>query len=182
MTLEPSRGGRPGRSGPPGNSNAAKHHLHTVRTDKKALVTRALDGRTDEGRFVAGKRADLVADLGGEDNLSTQERALVDESVFLMLQLAHINAWLAKQPALVNKRTKALHPVVRERLSLVTTLRAILTDIGLKRRQRDVGSLDEYLRSRTAAPPAPAATAVEAETAAAPDDAASAPESEEPTT
>lgn len=138
MTQQPSgRGGMPGRSGPPGNSNAAKHHLHTVRTDKKVLVTRALDGRTDEGRFVASKRGDLIADLGGEDNLSTQERALVDESVFLMLQLAHVNAWLAKQPALVNKRTKSLHPVVRERLALVTTLRTILGDLGLKRRTKD---------------------------------------------
>ena len=83
-----------------------KHHLHTVNRDRKVLITRALDGRTDEGRFIAAKRADLVADLGGEDSLSTQERALVDETVFLMLQLAHINAWLAKQPALVNRRTR----------------------------------------------------------------------------
>jgi hypothetical protein len=53
--------------------------------------------------------------LGGEENPSTQERALVDEPVFLMLQLAHVNAWLARQPALVNKRARAVHPVVCER-------------------------------------------------------------------
>lgn len=45
-----------------------------------------------------------------------------------MLQLAHLNAWLAKQPALVNRRTKALHPVVRERVTLVGMLRTLLGD------------------------------------------------------
>jgi hypothetical protein len=77
-----------------------------------------------------------------------------------MLQLAHINAWLAKQPALVNKRTRALHPVVRERLALVATLRTLLGDLGLKRRARDVNTLEAYLAARTpiaATPPAPPA-------------------------
>jgi hypothetical protein len=148
-TLRPSGGTTGVRGGQPGNSNAAKHHLHTVNRERKLLITRALDGRTDEGRYVASKRADLVADLGGEDNLSTQERALVDETVFLMLQLGHINAWLAKQTTLVNRRTKALHPVVRERTALVGTLRALLGDLGLKRRAKDVQTLESYLAART---------------------------------
>jgi hypothetical protein len=85
------RVGKPGRSGPPGNSNAAKYHLHTVERDVRALVTRAMDRRTDEARYVSAVRGNLLADLAGADNLSKQELMLVDEVAFLSLQLAHIN-------------------------------------------------------------------------------------------
>lgn len=156
-------GGQPGRSGPPGNSNAAKHYLYTVKHDMKLLTSLAMDRRTDKARQVEAVRGDLLADLGGAANLSKQERLLIDEAAFLVLQLASVNVWLAKQPALVNKRTRALHPVVRERLLLVGALRQLLNDLGLKRRAKDVQTLESYLASRAAnghtdAAPAPAQT------------------------
>lgn len=48
----------------------------------------------------------LTAVFGGEDNLSQQERLLVDEAAFLTLQLASINTWLARQPMLVDRRNR----------------------------------------------------------------------------
>ena len=70
----PNSGGKPGRSGPPGNSNAATFHESTVRRDVKLLSSRALDRRTEEARYVKAVRDDLLGDLGGEEALSKQER------------------------------------------------------------------------------------------------------------
>ena len=53
------------------------------------------------------------------------------------------------------KRRRCLHPVVRERQSLVNQLQAILRDLGLERKAQAVPTLDEYLRGRH--PPDPAA-------------------------
>jgi hypothetical protein len=149
MTDQPSRGGRPGRSGPPGNSNAAKSHNYTVKREMKQLVTLALDRRTEESKQVEEVRGRLLASLGGADNLSAQEQLLVGEAAFLVLQLTAINTWLAKQPQLVDRRKRSLHPVVSQRLGLVSTLRAVLSDLGLKRRQKEVESLETYLRAKS---------------------------------
>jgi len=54
-----------------------------------------------------------------------------------------------------HKRRRCLHPVVRERQSLVNQLQAILRDLGLERKAQAVPTLDEYLRGRH--PPDPAA-------------------------
>jgi len=53
------------------------------------------------------------------------------------------------------QRRRCLHPVVRERQSLVNQLQAILRDLGLERKAQAVPTLDEYLRGRH--PPDPAA-------------------------
>lgn len=126
--------------------------------------------------------AGVAADLGGVDNLSRQQQTLLDLAARTKLQLDRIDAWLFRQPALVNKRTRALHPVVSQRQSLVNTLRQLLGDLGLERRARDVGTLDQYLRSRSNGPadaqpgaPASAGAAVRADAPASKPDAATGP-------
>jgi len=45
-----------------------------------------------------------VQDLGGEEALSTQQRALVELAVRDRLLLESVDAWLLAQPQLVNGR------------------------------------------------------------------------------
>jgi hypothetical protein len=90
--------------------------------------------------------ADLLADLGGEGALSTQQRALVDVIVRQKLLLESVDAWLLVQPSLVNGRKRALLPVVRERQGLADSLARYLAQLGLERRAKPVPSLDDYLR------------------------------------
>ena len=72
-------GRKPGRSGPPGNANARKHGLHSLKRAVSTLGSRRLDQRTTVARALAGWRSDLIADLGGLDAVSTQELALIEE-------------------------------------------------------------------------------------------------------
>lgn len=150
--------GQAGRSGPPGNDNARKHGAHSLKRAVKTLGNRTIDRRTAVGKALAAWRTDLLADLGGIENVSTQELALVEEAVKTKLILDSVDAWLLSQPTLINKRNRSVLPAVRDRQSLVNTLRGLLGDLGLSRRAKATLSLGQYLaaRQRCAGAPAPA--------------------------
>jgi hypothetical protein len=63
----------------------------------KVLGSRTIDQRTSVGKALAAYRDDLIADLGGAENLSRQEHLLVEEVVITMLLLSSVNAWLLTQ-------------------------------------------------------------------------------------
>ena len=66
------------------------------------------------------------------------------------LILDSVDAWLLTQPTLINKRAKSVLPAARDRQTLVSTLRGLLGDLGLKRRAKALPSLGDYLRGREA--------------------------------
>lgn len=99
----------------------------------RALPTK----RTALGRALAEWRSALVADLGGEGHVSTQQLALVDVAVRTKLMLDSVDAYVLGLDALVNKRKRCLWPVVRERQALAGQLQGVLRDLGLERRQRE---------------------------------------------
>jgi hypothetical protein len=119
-----------------------------LKTAVKALGSRAIDRRTAVGRALSAWRADLAADLGGADQLSIQQQALLDEAVKAKLILDSIDAWVLSQPTLVNKKRRELYPIVRERLALVGQLQSLLRDLGLQRKAREVPDLRSYLAQR----------------------------------
>jgi len=134
---------RPGPAGRP-----RLHSTKTLKQAVKVLGTRAIDRRTTVGKALAAWRADLLADLGGIESVSTQELALVEEAVKTKLILDSVDAWLLQQPTLINKRVRGVLPAVRERQALVSTLRGLLGDLGLKRRAQATPTLSEYLGQR----------------------------------
>src|SRR5690242_2883865 len=90
--------GKAGRSGPPGNANARKHGIHSLKRAVSTLGNRALDQRTAVAKALAAWRSDLIADLGGHDAVATQELALIDEAVKTKLILDSVDTWLLSQP------------------------------------------------------------------------------------
>jgi hypothetical protein len=125
-----------------------KHGLTTMKKALHQLGDRAIDGRTSVGKALGEWRAELVQDLGGRQNVSTQKAAIIDLAVKTKLLLDSIDAWLLTQPSLVNKRRRALLPVVRERQQLADALARYMVALGLERRQAPVKSLTEYLAER----------------------------------
>lgn len=157
-----TRADRNGR--PPGRPPS--HGLRILKRALKVLGTRAIDRRTTLGKALARWRADLVADLGGLEAISTQEEALIDLAVKTKLLLDSVDAWLLTQPTLINARKRALLPVVRERTQLADALARYMTALGLKRRSRPAPSLSEYLASRPQSPPPGSGAPPEGETPA----------------
>jgi hypothetical protein len=59
-----------------------------------------------------------------------------------------IDAWILEQPQLVNLRNRSLLPVVREQTSLADALYRYMGQLGLRRRVKDVPSLDAFLAEK----------------------------------
>jgi hypothetical protein len=123
-----------------------RHGLHTLQKAVRTLGRRALPSKaTALGRALHEWRSALVADLGGDDAVSTQQLALVDLAVRTKLLCDSVDAYVLDMPSPVNRRKRCLFPVVRERQTLVTQLQSILRDLGLERRAKDAGDLAAQL-------------------------------------
>jgi len=100
---------------------------------------KVVDGRTAIGKALQRWRAELVQDLGGEEALSTQQTAIVDIAVRTRLLLDSTDAWLIRQPSLIDKRKRQLYPIVARRTALADALARYLGT----RRAGNPGSRDQ---------------------------------------
>src|SRR5262245_27274096 len=123
------------------------HQSHGLISMKNALIRSKqvrLDMRFRTGKALVRWRLDLVADLGGEDAISTQQAALIELCVRSKLVIDTIDNWILSQDNLVNKSKKAVIPVVIQRQSLADGLARYLAQLGLERRVKQK-TLDEIL-------------------------------------
>ena len=126
-----------------------KHGAYTLRKAVQTLGSRALPSKsTALGRALHEWRAGLVADLGGDAAVSTQQLALVELAVRTKLLVDSVDAYVLGMGSPVNKRKRCLHPVVRERQALVGQLQSLLRDLGLERRAREPEDLRSYVASK----------------------------------
>jgi hypothetical protein len=123
----------------------SRHGLTVLKARVKVRGLRAIDLRTAAAQALVQWKAELIRDLGAEENVSAQRMTLVDMVVRTKLYIDHIDAWLMEQDSLVNRRKKSLLPVVKERQALVDSLSRLLTQLGLERRAKPAKSLAEYL-------------------------------------
>jgi len=119
--------------------------LSKLKQAVQQLGEHTIDGRTSVGKALCRWREDLIDDLGGQDAVSTQELAVIDLAVKTKLLLDSADAWLLRQPSLVNARHRSLLAVVLQRQRLADALARYLTLLGLRRRQTPAPSLDAYL-------------------------------------
>ena len=104
--------------------------LSMMRRTLNRLGSRAIDRRTRLGRQLAQWRAELIADLGGPDAVTTQQLAVVDLAVRTKLLVDSVDAYVLGMDSPVNKRRRSLYPVVRERQALSVTMRASTCSVG----------------------------------------------------
>lgn len=137
------------KSPPNGRRSYQRSGVYTLKRAVVTLGNRALPPRsTALGRALHEWRTALVDDLGGADAVSTQQLALVELAVRTKLLVDSVDAFVLAMPSPVNRQRRCLHPVVKERQSLVNQLQALLRDLGLERRVRDVSDLQQYLQSK----------------------------------
>jgi hypothetical protein len=107
----------------------------------------AFDLRSAAARRMISWRDELVAALGGQENVTPQEYALLEMLIKTRLLLEHIDGYILGLDSLVNRKKHSLKPIVRERLTLVDTCSRLLSQLGLKRREKPVPDLKDYLKS-----------------------------------
>jgi hypothetical protein len=93
-------------------------------------------------------RHSIIQDLGGVDQTSTQQRQLIDLAVKTKLLLDSIDAYLVKQPSLVNHRKRMVLPVVLQRQQLADGLARYMTQLGLEKKVKLVPALSDYLAKK----------------------------------
>ncbi len=126
----------------------SRHGLNALKVRVKLRGFTAVDRRTVAAQALFSWREDLLTDLGGPENVSAQQMALVDMAVRTRLYVEHLDFFLMQQESLVNRKKKAILPVLRERQSLVDSLSRILGQLGLERKAKPVPALSEYLEAR----------------------------------
>ena len=122
------------KSREPGARSYSKHGLNTLRRSLKYSGNALTSRRYKLGRLLWEWRQELIRDAGGEGAISTQQLAVIDLAVKTKLLLDSIDAWLLMQPSLIDKRRRALLPVVRERQALADALARYMGLLGLERR------------------------------------------------
>jgi hypothetical protein len=121
----------------------SRHGLNAIKVAVKCRGLAAIDGRTLAARSLIQWRSELLRDLGGQENLSAQQMALVDTAVRSKLFIDHVDAYLLGQKSLVNRRSRAVLPVLHERQTLVDSLVRLLGQLGLERVAKDAGGIPD---------------------------------------
>lgn len=113
-----------------GNTNSVKHGLYRAHS---ALIK---DGRTREARFYFSVYENLIAELGGEETVSFQQKLLAGEAAFKSVQCAKAKATIIAGNGTVAESLKeAYRRFSRE-------LREDLKTLGLARVPRKVNGPD----------------------------------------
>lgn len=101
----------------------------------------ALDGRTAIAQEMRERYATMTQDLGGADQLSYQQRSLVERALWL-------EYWLRTQE---HELAGGKEFDVSRWIQAANGLQGILSKLGLERKAKPVQSLSEYLAKREAA-------------------------------
>jgi len=111
----------------------SRHGLNAVKARIALRGLAAIDMRTVAAREMLAFRGELVAALGGDAELSPQRRKLVDLTARAVLYLDHLDAWLAAQQTLINRRSRSVLPVLLQRQTLADHVAKLLDRLGLDR-------------------------------------------------
>src|SRR5262249_9511138 len=93
---------------------------------------------------------ELIDDLGGSEGVSTQQAALIDLLTREKLILDSLDAYLAELGGgIINRKKRALIPIVRERAQLADSFTRRLRALGLERRKHEAPDVATYLAARS---------------------------------
>lgn len=101
-------------------------------------MTKELDGRYRVAKELKARLETLLADLGGEGALSTQQKMLAERATFIQVLLESKERDLVKG----NKFDVGTY------LQAVNTLLGVLRSLGLKRSEKIIPHLQEYITQR----------------------------------
>lgn len=111
----------------------------------RALFKLNFDMRSKVGKWFAAHQAELIAHLGGEDELTPPLRALIDTAGRLSI-LAKL-AWsdIARRGLTIDGQ---LNPAADTFMRATAREQAVLETLGLQRREKELPSLQEYLQQQ----------------------------------
>ena len=131
-----------------------KKSKYPQRPKRRLLVRDELDLRTSAGKAFLQLIADISVDLGGIDQLSTVERALIEGFAGATVALTDLNVKLLRGD-------EAKVGVLTAHAAAINSLSKLAARLGTGRRAKLVPSLDEFLELRRQARGEPAQGSIE---------------------
>ena len=125
----------------------SRHGLHPLKRRVQVRGLATLDRRSVAARALLEWRTELIAALGGIEDVSPQQIALVELATRTRLYVDHLDAFLMEQRSLVNAKRKTILPVLRERQQLADSLARLLVQLGLERQVKTL-DLAQALRAQ----------------------------------
>lgn len=129
-------------------NKGSRHGLNRAMVRVKLAGMDAIDRRTAPARALLQWREQLITDLGGLEHLSAQKLGLVELACRTKAIVDAADSWLLSQPSIVNKKRRALLPIVMQRQTLCDSLARLLGQLGLSRVPKPVKSLAEHIQER----------------------------------
>jgi len=84
----------------------------------------------------------LTAALGGSENVSPQQLAVVEEAVRSKAYLDHIDAFLLSLDSVIHKRRKKLYPIVLSRMQVAEHFMRQMDRLGFARIPKPLPAID----------------------------------------
>lgn len=119
-----------GRCPQKGASSLLAKGLNALTARVKVRGLEAIDKRSAPAGALLAWRGELITDLGGDDAVSAQERAVVELAVPTKLYVDSLDAGLLEQPSLVLKRRLFVLPVLVERQRLADSPSRLLGQLA----------------------------------------------------
>ncbi len=133
------------------------HGLHAVSRALPSLLARVTDPSVPDDALTPVEhaarawRSDVMADLGGLEQVSAQRVALLDAATGSKIVLDSVDRYLfalAAQDGLVNRRSRRAFVVVEQRMRVADGLARQLQALGLDRVPQRVTDLASYVRDK----------------------------------
>jgi hypothetical protein len=138
---------------PRGRPTLTASQKQKTRLGLKAMKTKiqlrgldTINKQTFAGRLLFEWQTGLIAALGGPDNISPQQKCLIDLACQSKAICDHVTAFIMEQESLVIKKRKTVIPIVLQRAQLAAQLEKTLTTLGLQRVAKKLPSFDEYMK------------------------------------
>ena len=112
-------------------------------------------GKLHIARLVDGIIAEMVNDLGGEQEITASQKIIISTIRQNLVFLGLVNEWIIKQPSIIDGKGEMLSPLNGFYLACQNTVTRNCRELGLKR-VSPVQSLEKYLEVKaTEAPSEP---------------------------
>src|SRR5437773_7849681 len=120
------------KGAPKSNGNAKKHGHYSRKVKLTRAGLTAISKQNGPGKELARRREVIESDLGGREQLSQLQADLVQKYLITELLIESLDRWLLEQRTLINRRRRAVFPILNERNRMIETSLKLASALGLE--------------------------------------------------
>jgi hypothetical protein len=129
------------------NRDRVRVGLHHLKARIQLRGLHAIDKRCGAAKHLISWKAELVAALGGSENISPMKMTVIEEATRTAAYFNHIDEFLLSLESVIDRRAKKLRPIVESRMRIGEHLMRQLDRLGLEREPKPISALEHHFES-----------------------------------